>query len=480
MKKQRKYLFTGFCLLVFGITLFSCRKDPQYITGSNAKLAFSQDTVMFDTVFTTIGSCTKRLMVYNPHKETINISKIALAGGSSSQYMINVDGEYAHAVYDKEIEGKDSMYIFVKVRINPSAPSVNDPFFVKDSIIFETNGNYQDIKLVALGQDAHYFLPTHFGNMNYCIIEDEVWENDKPYVIYDFAAIDSAQTLTIKEGCRLHFHKGGGLLVYKGTLNIEGSATNKVIMQSDRLESYFRESPGQWNGIYLSEAQGCIIDNAVIRNATLGIQCDGITGSNAPALQVTNTAFENMSAGAIAGNGTAVIGANLLMNQCHGYAMALMGGQFRFQHVTIGNYASTEEAPSIVLWNAYTTYVEVSKDEYVEQINVVEPTDILIENSIVWGNAGEEIAKGKDVGGTFNWAFNHCLLKTKRDLSSSNFSGCFANEDPLFIDREKYDYKLDTLSPALNKGANLGIPIDIDGNMRSAETPDLGAYEMDY
>ena len=37
--------------------------------------------------------------------------------------------------------------------------------------------------------------------------------NEKPYVIYGYAAIPEGNTLTVDAGARVHFHKDSGLLV---------------------------------------------------------------------------------------------------------------------------------------------------------------------------------------------------------------------------------------------------------------------------
>ena len=62
------------------------------ITDSSAQLTFSNDTILFDTVFTTVGTVTKNFKIINPHNQPINISSIDLASGTSSDYRINVDG----------------------------------------------------------------------------------------------------------------------------------------------------------------------------------------------------------------------------------------------------------------------------------------------------------------------------------------------------------------------------------------------------
>ena len=48
------FLFFGFITTLF----FSCKKE-EFETSGGVLLTFSQDTVMFDTVFTTVGSSTE-------------------------------------------------------------------------------------------------------------------------------------------------------------------------------------------------------------------------------------------------------------------------------------------------------------------------------------------------------------------------------------------------------------------------------------
>ncbi|MBP9220137.1 MAG: hypothetical protein KBF42_02050, partial [Chitinophagales bacterium] len=70
----------------------SCRRDI-FVTDANAKLQFSEDTVHFDTVFTTVGSITIPLKIFNTYNDPISISTIELSGGEASQFRMNVDGE---------------------------------------------------------------------------------------------------------------------------------------------------------------------------------------------------------------------------------------------------------------------------------------------------------------------------------------------------------------------------------------------------
>ena len=76
---------------MLGLTpLNSCNKWKGY---SKENLSFSVDTIVFDTVFTTVGSTTKQFKIYNPSVKSVKIEEIELMGGSQSPFRINVDGE---------------------------------------------------------------------------------------------------------------------------------------------------------------------------------------------------------------------------------------------------------------------------------------------------------------------------------------------------------------------------------------------------
>ena len=79
--------------------------------------------------------------------------------------------------------------------------------------------------------------------------------------------------------------------------------------------------------------------------------------------------------------------------------------------------------------------------------------------------------------GQLNYSFDHSLLKTTSGISDpQHYTGCIANEDPLFMDPAAYNYKIDSLSPAIGKGIPMGVPFDIEGVERG-QNPDLGAYQ---
>src|SRR4028118_1557483 len=92
-----------FLLLIIG----ACQKE-RFTNSSEALLQTSVDTLHFDTVFTTAGSITQTVKIFNDNKEGIRINTIRLAGGALSPYKINVNGYKGPQVNDLEIMGKDS------------------------------------------------------------------------------------------------------------------------------------------------------------------------------------------------------------------------------------------------------------------------------------------------------------------------------------------------------------------------------------
>ncbi|HYG49350.1 MAG TPA: hypothetical protein VD905_00530, partial [Flavobacteriales bacterium] len=308
MKKNNKInvlAFSALVTLVLVMGLFSsCRKE-QFLTDSSAKLEFSQDTVIFDTVFTTVGSVTQYLKVYNPHKGILKISELYIQGGSASNYRLNVDGVPGKSFNDIEIGSEDSLWIFVEVTVDPN--SATTPLIVSDKIIFVTNGNTQSVDLVAWGQDAHFYKPSPGTNAFYLPCNHTL-ATDKPNVFYGYGIVDENCDLTIPAGAKVHFHPGSGLIVYKGTLNINGTEGNPAILQGDRLEYDYQDVSGQWEGIRMIQPKSCATTHAIIKNGFYGIWVD-TTYSSSDFITISKTEISNMANLGIYGNAGARINA---------------------------------------------------------------------------------------------------------------------------------------------------------------------------
>ncbi|MBU2552846.1 MAG: hypothetical protein KKF98_00205, partial [Bacteroidetes bacterium] len=76
---------------------------------------------------------------------------------------------------------------------------------------------------------------------------------------------------------------------------------------------------------------------------------------------------------------------------------------------------------------------------------------------------------------------SHTLVKTSLKMDDpAYFNAIIKNEDPLFFNVSANDYRLDTLSPAINKGdpaIALESPFDLLNNSR-LNNPDAGAYQF--
>ena len=95
---KRAYLLAVLTLILSGILgMSSCKKAFNF---SKDNLNFSVDTLVFDTVFTTVGSTTQNFKIYNPSKQPIQIEEVELMGGTNSPFRLNVDGEKGHFIRD--------------------------------------------------------------------------------------------------------------------------------------------------------------------------------------------------------------------------------------------------------------------------------------------------------------------------------------------------------------------------------------------
>ena len=120
-----KRLIYIFLLLAAGLTFFvggvSCVREDELLKESDIQLTFSCDTLTFDTVFTTLGSTTRQVKVYNHGKKTVRFKAVGLRGGHGSRFRTNIDGDTSMWVQNLEIAAGDSCFIFVRVNINPNA-----------------------------------------------------------------------------------------------------------------------------------------------------------------------------------------------------------------------------------------------------------------------------------------------------------------------------------------------------------------------
>lgn len=453
-------------LLCIVMVVLSCERVP---SSNNLKLIISEDTLQFDTVFTTIGSTTRELRVRNPENKRINIDRIYLSGGQESSFRLNIDGESAFEKNDIELGAGDSIFIFIDVFIDPT--SANSPVAVTDSIVFVVGNNVQKVQLLAWGQDI--FL------INNKLIKSEIWTDSKPYVIYNNVTVDTSETLVLEEGTRVYFHRNGSLTV-AGNLVVNGSAESPVLFAGDRTEKLYEDIPGQWKGIlFLNVSQGNYLDHAIIRNTTYGIQLGEIMdGTGTPGLKIFSSNISHSTVSCISSINGFIEAANCIFSHCGNYCIYLTaGGEYTFTHCTIFNrwdYGFRLTASLYISEKPAFTGGRTSQ------------LDLNFNNSIVYGDINSEIEivpLVKSLSG--NYYFDHCLLKLDTVNISfwdrDEFPESLINMNPVFINIGTWDLRPDTLSPLIDNGNPVYIstyPYDLRGVLRSGDgKPDIGAYE---
>lgn len=426
--------------------------------------------------------------IHNRNNNSIKVSSIKFGAGTNSQFLINVDGVPTKAINDIIIPGKDSLFVFVQVNVNPT--NVNSPLVIRDSIIFVTNGNVQRILLEAWGQDAYYHKPNTFftNGFSYSIIACSTcgtvnWTNDKPHVIYGYAVVDSGSTLTMQPGTRIYLHKNAVLWVYKdGTLNVQGSNGSPVVFQGDRLELEYKDIPGQWGKIWLSAlSKNNKIDWAILKNGAIGVQVDTVQLPN-PSLRISNTIIDNMSAAALFGQGAHIYASNCVFGNAGQYSAVLsIGGKYSFKHCTFGNYwngfKSTRTTPALAISNWYKTENGAVQSRSIDSA--------YFGNCIIYGNLPNEISLDSSAGGSFNYRFENCVLKVDGNYNATNLfhnnGFIFKNSDPGFKNPVKGDFNIAATSSAKDKGditIGTAYPSDLNGNSRTVDGfPDIGTYE---
>lgn len=459
--------------LAFGLGLVlilgSCRKD-KIDTDPSLSLSFSTDTLQFDTVFATVGSVTRSIRVINTHTKSVEVSSIDLAGGNASEFRINVDGTPGIHAENLRIAPNDSLWIFVEVTVDPT--SVNTPFVIEDELLFVTNGNVQEVKLVAWGQEANFFSNESVG----C---DTTWNDEKPFVVYGVLQVDSGCTLTITEGCRIFMHGNSALLV-DGTLEVLGTQDSMVSFEDDRLENEISDKPGMWDGIYfLRSSSGNKIEYCNIKNSGSGVSIGfskmPYTGvpdvSGSPSLSIENSIIWNSSGSGITGFAATIDVSHSLIYDCGAFNVQLvLGGDYSFRHSTIVNYGSVfldHKTPLIALAN---NFVDVNDVTFTSDLDSATFDYCAIDGNIT---SDEEIILSNVTGAQFNTAFRYNLIRTEHSLGADNLY----NTNPRFEDRSSGDYSPSSSSPLVDAAIGSSSLFDLFGNPRIG-VPDIGALEF--
>lgn len=513
MLKERllKLISYGVFILSIGIFLNACRTDFNS-QASGGYLSFSKDTVYLDTVFTTIGSSSYSLKVYNPSNKDIYIPSIQLAKGTESYYRLNVDGIPGKEFHDIHLLAKDSMFVFIETNVNIEALSSEKEYLYTDQIIFSGTDRDQSVELVTLVKDAIFLYPkkpidleldealkdlnTGDVKLKAFYLEDEHLNlsADLPYVIYGYAVVAPEKKLSIQAGARLYFHKDSGIIVSdKASIHANGMPSNdrelmenEIIFQANRLEAGFKNTPGQWGTIWLMDGStGNYLKHTTIKNATLGLLVEASMAETQ--VELNNVQIYNHASYGILARKAQIKAANILIAECGLSALALTyGGDYSFTHATIANYWSHS------FQNTSTILLSNQKQLDSETIKVADLTKANFYNSIIYGTNPQALVVDKHPDNEFNFKFYNSLLRLEPRtdqipdyyaMDNENFySNVIFNKEPMFIDTKNLNYRITTASPAHaigNAVFSSAVPKDLDNQNRlEVVKPDAGAYQI--
>jgi len=480
---HNKIQYSFILLLSLFLTLgFIGCNDEIFSSNPNEKLTFSRDTLTFDTVFTTIGSATKKIMIYNRNNDALKISHLGVAGGKESSFKINVDGSLSanNQFVNIDIRAHDSLYIFVAVNVDPT--NSNSPVFIRDSLVFQTNGVNQNVKLQAYGQDVKILK-------NKYILNDTTLTSEKPYLVYGYLAVDTAKTLTINPGCKFYFHNNAYMIVY-GNLKAMGTSENPITMRGDRLDDVNFATPfpynnvaGQWQGLYLLWKGGNhVLQHVNMNSGNVGIYFSNNDRTSIPTLEISDCRIHNfLLYGLVVQNGNVQV-TNTEISNTSSYTVYLSGGKHSFIQSTIANYfdnssvqpVSRDKQPALMIMN----------------LNRVSPMESVFRNCIISGSADNEFSLATRTLDQYPGTFDHCYIKKPQSLNLPQFTNIrwSALKDTVFksiqydyVKNTYFNFNLDSISPArglADPTIAAQYPLDLNGNNRLRDgAPDAGAYE---
>jgi hypothetical protein len=471
-RKFLLYIFVACLALGFA----SC-SDEEYSVSKSDLLSLAVDTVRMDTVFSNVPSSTKTFWVYNNTGKNIRLSSVRLNRGNQSGFRVNVDGVYLGSetgfqTSQVEVASHDSIRVYVE--LTPVNTGANEPQKIEDDVVFTLeSGSVQKVNLNAFVWDATIMNSPK-------IKEDTSWSGDKPIVVYGSLMVDSLATLTINAGTTVYFRDEASLDVY-GRLLCKGEPGNEVVLRGYRLDHMFDYLPydrvsGQWGGVHLHESSyNNELDYTDLHSASTGIEIDSCDTVKVTLIMNASTVHNCQGYGINANN------CNVKLNNCQITntlydCFFINGGTATLNNCTLAQFYPYDSQRGMAL-NCTDGYGDLN---------------LLCTNTLVTGYADDVLLITKsDSTRNTGFKFEDCILRTPKVTTEDSVR--FVNvqfENPedtatagkkhfMNIDTDNliYDFRLDSISPAVDKGNPLtATPTDRYG-LRRDDKPDIGAFE---
>ena len=424
-----------FFIAIIAVLMTACTDSDSFTVSTGARLSFSEDTIRFDTLFSTVPSATQTFWVRNESSDGIRILTARLERNNQSGYRVNVDGTYLDPVgSDFEVRKGDSILVFVEVTTRENR--LEEPQLVEDNLIFTLeSGVEQRVNLRTYSWDAQKLT-------DLVIRQDTVIESRVPIIVYGQGIrVEQGATLTLRN-TEFYFHDGAGIDALGNVM------AEKCLFRGDRLDRMFSYLPydrvsGQWRGINLSSSDGYnLFTDCEIRNAVDAVVCDSTT------LYFYNTVVHNSSGEGLSARHSTVVVDYCQFSNTFGDCLGLFGCEASIQHSTLAQFYPFSANRGFAL----------------HFVNTELPMALVCTNTLVTGYA-DDVVLGEvaDTTVVFDYRFADCLLRTPKVEDEERFERIIwetpkdsvqgkqhfrtVDEDNLY-----YDFALDSISPAFQNG----------------------------
>ena len=467
------------CLLALLLCVMTgCQDDDSFSTNVSNILSFSADTVKLDTVFSAVPTTTRTFWVHNESGDGIRCTNIRLERGNQSGFRVNVDGVYlgsesGYQASEVEIRKGDSIRVFVE--LTSPVNGRNKPWLVEDNLLFLLeSGVTQKVNLNAYSWDAIKYRNLHITN-------DTTLTGDRPIIVYGKLTVEEHATLTLAAGTTLYFHDGGGIDVY-GRLCSQGEAGKEVILRGDRLDWMFDYLPydlmsGLWDGIHFYETSyDNVMEFTDLHSSFNGIVCDSAD------VEKQKLTLKNMTVHNCQGKGLSTVNCKVTAENCQFTntlyeCVDILGGDVTMNHCTLAQFYPFDSNRRPALNYYSTATMPLLRMDCINSIVTGYPEDV-----VMGATENENIP--------FNYRFISSILRTPEVEDAEHIIDViFENvEDTASVQGDKhfklvdintqhYDFHLDSLSPAINKGSkDYPVSNDRDGKARD-DQPDMGCFE---
>ena len=420
-----------FFLLIIAVVFSACTDNDSFSSSTGDRLTFSEDTISFDTLFSTVPSATQTFWIHNESGDGIRIRTARLERSGQSGYRVNVDGTYLDPVgTDFEVRKGDSIRVFVEVTTHEN--HVDGPQLIEDNLLLTLeSGVEQRVNLRTYSWDAQKLS-------GLVIRRDTVIESPVPVILYG-KGIEVAENATLTLlNTTLYFHDGAGI-------NVNGQlVADSCVFRGDRLDRMFDylpydRIPAQWEGIRINKtSQLNVLSNCEIRNAVDALVCDSTE------LLLINTVIHNSGGVGLAATNSTVTLSYCQLTNSSGDCLSLSGCEAVVDHCTLAQFYP----------------FSANRGAALRFTNTTQPLLLLCTNTLATGY-DDDVVMGEvaDTAVVFDYRFADCLLRTPAVEDSTRFERVIwetpkdsvqgkqhfrtIDEDNLY-----YDFTIDSISPA--------------------------------